>query len=236
MTTKEGVRVLDSTTSRRLTGLRTLLSAWGPAEGRRYPWRESDNVYLRLIAEVLLQRTRADAVADLWPDFVRAFPTPDRLANATENAISSAIEPLGLAQKRASYLKRLGQGLTDLGTVPTDIAALSLLPGVGPYSASAFLTSWQGTRTAPVDSNIRRVLGRVALGIGIASEKEAAVLVERLLSRGDATTILHGLLDFGNSPCRPRRPLCDTCPGRSFCVFGQQDRTQLQTDGPARIR
>src|SRR5262245_59645876 len=131
--------LLDATLARRLARLRTTLEAWGPIKGRTYPWRQSDNAYLRLIAEVLLQRTRADAVAAIWPTFVRTFGTPDVLAAASEEQIALVIGPLGLAGKRARYLKHLGQGIAQVGTVPTDPLTLEALPGVGPYSAAAFL-------------------------------------------------------------------------------------------------
>ena len=198
-----------------------MLAAWGTKEGRTYPWRESSDPYLRLLAEVLLQRTRADAVASIWPSFVTDFGTPDRLAAASEDRIALAIRPLGLSRKRASYLKRLGAELSGSSKLPADLVGLSALPGVGPYSAAAFLTSWRGERTAPVDANVRRVLGRVALGIDAADRHRAAMLVERLLSQGDASAILYALLDFGAAPCRPRRPLCDRCPAGSFCAYGR---------------
>jgi A/G-specific adenine glycosylase len=226
MTNTTGHGLAGSTGSRRLARLRASLGAWGPAEGRMYPWRESPDPYLRLVAEVLLQRTRADAVASVWPGFVRSFPTPERLARVAEDRIALTIRPLGLVRKRARYLKRLAEALTESGAVPTDLGTLSALPGVGPYSAAAFLTSWRGVRTAPVDANIRRVLGRVALGVETADEQEAKTLVKRLLSRGDATTILYALLDLGNAPCRPRRPECGRCPARSFCLFGRRELTR----------
>jgi A/G-specific adenine glycosylase len=174
------------------------------------------------MAEVLLQRTRADAVAGVWSKFVHAFGAPEYLAAASEEEIALVIEPLGLARKRAGYLKDLGRALTEIDTVTTDPSTLLALPGVGPYSAAAFLTSWRGTRTAPVDANIRRVIGRVVLGIDMADRQETEILVRRLLARGDAAAILHAVLDFGASPCRPRRPLCEGCPAGSFCLFWQQ--------------
>lgn len=216
--------------TRRLARLRTVLEGWGPTEGRTYPWRQCHDPYLRLIAEVLLQRTRADAVAQTWPRFVHTFRTPECLAAASEEEIALAVAPLGLARKRAGYLKDLGRSLTEIGTIPTDTAALVALPGVGPYSAAAFLTSWRGTRTAPVDANIRRVIGRAVLGIDVAHRRETEILVGRLLARGEATTILHALLDFGASPCRPRHPQCEGCPARSFCLFWQ--RTAASGPGP----
>jgi A/G-specific adenine glycosylase len=224
MSGADGDPVSGAATARRVTRLRRVLTIWGPAEGRVFPWRESGDPYLRLLAEVLLQRTRAETVASVWPVIVRKFPTPERLAAASEDRIASTIRPLGLERKRAGYLKRLGEALRQSGVVPRKLADLTALPGVGPYSAGAFLASWHGDRTAPVDTNVQRVLGRVALGLDAAGRRSATALVERLLSRGDTATVLYALLDFGSAPCRPRRPLCESCPARSFCAFGRLQR------------
>lgn len=220
MTATHGGRPPAITTAMQIARLRRMLVAWGPVEGRTYPWRTSSDDYLRLLAEVLLQRTRAGAVAAVWPLVVRSFPTARRLAAATDEELILTVRPLGLGLKRARYLKHLGESLVQLGTVPTNFAELGSLPGVGPYSAGAFLASSRGERTAPVDANVRRVLGRVAMGVVTADRKVASTLVSRLLSRGDATVVFHALLDFGSSPCRPRQPLCGSCPGRSFCLYG----------------
>jgi len=108
----------------------------------------------------LLQRTRADAVADLYDDFFATFPDPHALANASIDAVEEAIYPLGL-QWRARYLSRLGGALAETnGVVRETRAEIEKLPGVGPYAAGAFLAMHRRQHASFVDANIVRLLGR----------------------------------------------------------------------------
>src|SRR3990172_1079833 len=211
-----------ASSSRQIARLRWVLQSWGPSAGRRYPWRVCDDAYQRLLAEVLLQRPRADPVAAVWNDVVVAYPSPSHLASASEGEIARVIRPLGLVNKRTAYLKKLGAALVEAGRIPEDAEELSRMAGIGRYSAAAFLVSWKGARAKPVDANVRRVLGRVAIGESV-NESDAEALVQQLLSRGDPATLLFGLLDLGARPCRPRNPICAQCPARLFCRFATRD-------------
>lgn len=223
----------------RLAQLRLCLGTWDELQRRSFPWRDVDNAYLRLVAEVLLQRTRADAVNGLWNAFVREFGSPERLAGASEDHLAGLIAPLGLAAKRARYLKMLGQEIVALGGVPLEAKVLSGLSGIGPYSSAAFLTSWLGIATAPVDINVRRVLGRSILGVHVAGRGETRELVGQLLEQGEPRAVLFALLDLGSYPCRPRGPRCGECPARSACLFAQQiaagqpDPRPMAVDSPS---
>lgn len=218
---------------RRVAKLRKVLESWGPSSGRTFPWRHAEDAYQRLLAEVLLQRTRADAVASVWREVVYEFPTAFHLASASEAKIEETIRSLGLSRKRTPYLKNLGRALVEAGEIPLDLGALSRLTGIGSYSAAAFLISWKGFRGAPVDSNTRRVLGRVVLGVHAADRETTRVLANRLMARGVPATLLFGLLDLGARPCRPRRPMCDRCPAQSFCMYASR-RTTSEVMDPAR--
>jgi A/G-specific adenine glycosylase len=203
-----------------IAALRPVLHTWGSSAGRRYPWRACGDPYQRLLAEVLLQRTRADAVAGVWADVIEAFPSPSDLSIATEANIAQVIRPLGFANKRAAYLKSMGRDLVSLGRVPDDISALLRIAGIGSYSAGAFLISWNAIRASPVDCNVRRVLGRVAFGVNSTDSATAGILMTELLKTGDPATLLFAVIDLGSRPCRPRHPLCDECPAQSFCCYG----------------
>src|SRR5688500_1453567 len=84
------------------------LLRWFKRHGRRFPWREeSATVYVKILSEVLLQRTRAEVVAGFLPEFVRQFPSWDVLATATEEDLRRYLQPIGLWRRRAASLERL---------------------------------------------------------------------------------------------------------------------------------
>jgi adenine-specific DNA glycosylase len=57
---------------------------WGPAHYQAFPWRQNDvPAWQGLVAEVLLQRTRAAQAARAFERFRCSYATPEALAEAT---------------------------------------------------------------------------------------------------------------------------------------------------------
>jgi A/G-specific adenine glycosylase len=103
------------------------------------------------------------------------------------------------------------------GVVPDDLAALTALPGVGPYTARAVLAFAFGRSAAPVDTNIARVLARLVAGRPLG-RAEAQRLADDLVP-DDAATWSSALMDLGASVCRARSPRCDACPVPDRCAW-----------------
>src|SRR5216117_2863097 len=97
--------------------------------------------------------------------------------------------------RRWSAVARYGRRLPD------DAAALQRLPGIGPYTAGAVLSFAYGRDAAVLDTNVRRVLGRVFLGprrlARVRGEKTLWDLAEALVPRGRAYDFNQALMDFG---------------------------------------
>ena len=200
---------------------RTLLR-WYGLNARQFPWRETDDPYLILLSEVLLQRTQAPQVKGNYQTIAVALPTPRALAKAPLAAIQESLRPLGLA-KRAVTLKRMGEELLARygGRVPSGIADLMSLPGVGRYIATATAAFAAGSRVAVVDANVIRLLSRF-FGVSWAKKRprdDPTVwrLAESLLPRSRAAVYNRALIDFAALVCRPRSPHCPDCPLRRKC-------------------
>jgi len=180
----------------------------------------SSRAYEVLIGEVLLQRTRAESVASVFPSFIQRWPDPASLGRARVSSIRSVIRPLGLA-KRAPVLKALGQALETLDPSQMEPEALLKLPGVGPYAAHAVPVFSAGVDLPVVDWVIARVLRRY---FGLAAtqrpnaDRQLWDLARSLAEPGRAAELWLGTLDFAAAVCLPR-PACHTCPLASTCTF-----------------
>ena len=74
------------------------LEEWYSDSGRKYPWRKSTEPLFRvLVSEILLQRTRADAVAQVYGRFFERFPTWTDLSVARLAEIEEQLKPHGVA-------------------------------------------------------------------------------------------------------------------------------------------
>jgi len=60
---------------------------WLEANGRKFLWRATTDPWGVYIAEILLQRTHANAVKEVYPNFINQYPGPEKLATAAEGYI-----------------------------------------------------------------------------------------------------------------------------------------------------
>lgn len=195
---------------------------WFDETGRSLPFRGSGDPYAILVSEVMAQQTQISRVADAWAVFLAAFPSVRALADAQAADVLRAWRGLGY-NRRALNLQRAARAIVDDhgGEVPSSLADLERLPGVGPYTARAVASLAFGQRVGPVDTNVRRVLQRVFAA-------DAPLPPARLQGVADAVAPAdrpadwnHALMDIGATICRPARPRCGECPLRPWCAFAE---------------
>src|ERR1700746_3989023 len=88
---------------------RNKLLAWYDAHARDLPWRESRDPYRVWVSEIMLQQTRVAAVLERYHEFLRRFPTVQKLAAAREVSVLAAWSGLGY-YRRARMLHAAAKG------------------------------------------------------------------------------------------------------------------------------
>jgi A/G-specific adenine glycosylase len=209
------------------------LLAWYARRKRDLPWRAAPDPYGVLVAEFMLQQTQADRVAPRYLAFRRQFPDFAALAAASRAEVLRAWSGLGY-NMRALRLQAVAREVVARygGALPSDVAALQGLHGVGRYTAGAIAAFAFGQDVATVDTNIRRVLQRLALGVDAAhdlAEKGVWALAERSLPAGRAADWNQALMDLGATICTARAPACPYCPLEAHCAAR---REHLRTGAP----
>ena len=154
------------------------------------------------------------------------FPTVVTLAEAPVADVLRAWAGLGY-NRRALALHRAARVIVEQhrGEVPSSVEALEALPGVGPYTARAVAAIAFGLPVGAVDTNVRRVLGRVAAG-GAEAFSGAAMqaLADAVVPAGRAGAWTHALMDVGARVCRAARPVCTDCPADAWCRYAAGER------------
>lgn len=203
---------------------RTLLR-WYRESGRDLPWRHTRDPYKVLVSEIMLQQTQVDRVIPKYQAFLKTFPTVERLARASRSRVIQLWAGLGY-NRRAVYLHEAAKKvLRDFrGVVPTTIDELSTLPGVGEYTAGAVAAFSGGSTAAFLDTNIKRILGRLFFNVKqkrIPPELDLAAYAQPLIptQKDDAYFWHHALMDLGATICVARTPKCEVCPLRTSCLF-----------------
>ena len=196
---------------------------WLAANGRILPWRGVRDPYAVLVSEVMLQQTQAERVIPKYEAFMAAFPTLRGLAAAEPAAVIRQWAGMGY-NRRAVHLSALARRVVTErgGRLPETAAELRELPGVGPYTAAAVACFAFGERVAALDTNVIRVLSRVAYGVNAPARADVAPLADALLPSDDSTITPadwhQALMDVGATVCGARRPDCPRCPFRGQCA------------------
>ena len=213
-----------------VTAFRRALLSWYDAEGRSLPWRAhprsrrggdpAPDPYQVWLSEVMLQQTTIAHGTPYWRRFTRAFPTVCDLARAPSEEVMGMWAGLGYYARARNLHACARTVCEDFGGIfPTDEATLLKLPGIGPYTAAAVAAICGGQATNVVDGNVERVVSRLfAVETPLPKARPELRRLAATLVRGDRPQDYpQALMDLGATVCRPRTPLCDDCPVRSWC-------------------
>lgn len=211
-----------------ITFFREQLLEWAEAFGREFPWREAQDPYHILIAEMMLRRTRAQQVVPVYLTFLERFPTVAELASADEDEVARLLWPLGLAWRAANFRQMARQVVEEeVGQIPRQRARLLALTGVGDYVASAVRCVGFGEPDVLVDTNTVRVAGRYhGFPTHAESRRNPTVraAVAQLIDPSTARAGNLALLDFAAIICRAPEPLCEQCPMTVHCEWFRTNR------------
>jgi A/G-specific adenine glycosylase len=211
---------------------------WYRTWARGLPFRSTADPYAILVSEAMAQQTQAARAGDAWIGFMTRFPTVESLASAQLADVLRAWRGLGYNRRAVSLWKAARRIVAELGgEVPADIDALQTLPGVGPYTARAVAAIAFGRPVGAVDTNVRRVLGRIIEGDdGRLTTGQLQDLADAVVPRDRPGSWTHALMDLGATLCRPRRPRCDECPAAPWCSYAATDRGRGHGSQPATTR
>ena len=188
---------------------------WSASARRDFPWRRAGREsYELVVAEVLLQQTRAEQVGSIFGAVIERCPDWPDLATIPISDLEDLLRPLGLQKRRANSLHALAREVVESG-FPSTAADLEKLPGIGQYMARAIATQLFDEIAAPIDTNVARVLERVfgpRTLSDIRYDPGLQGLALRLVPHTNPSGYFVAILDFASLVCRPRVPLCNDCP------------------------
>ncbi len=185
--------------------MRDALLDWYARERRDLPWRRTSDPYAILVSEVMLQQTQVARVVPRFEAWLARWPDADALAAAPRADVVAGWVGLGY-NTRAVRLREACRAVARDGW-PRTAAGLRALPGIGPYTAAAVASFAFGEQVAAVDTNVRRVAGRLGRGTP-----------EALLPAGRAHDWNQAMMELGATVCGARAARCGQCPVAAWCA------------------
>lgn len=206
----------------RLAVVHATLLGWYARAGRDLPWRRTRDPYAILVAEIMLQQTQVDRVIPKYHQFLAAFPTLAALAAASVADAIRLWTGLGY-NRRAVRLHAIARTAVERlgGSLPPTPEGLQELEGLGVYTANAVASFAFDAQVAVVDTNVRRVLGRLfadAIGLEPTPGPPLQRFANSVLPPGRAYAWNQALMDLGATICTARAPNHTACPLAEYCV------------------
>jgi len=205
------------------------LLKWYKESGRRFYWRRKGLTnYQYVIAEVLLQRTKAETVAKFFPNFIKEFPNWKAIVAADVKRIEEYLRPVGLYTQRSARLKKLAEEMVKRnGVLPRDRTELESIPFMGQYIANAVELVIFNQPSPLVDVNMARVLERFFGPRAMADIRYDPYLQNlsyKIVEHENAKQINWAVLDFAAGVCKASSPIHSACPIKDQCKFYRKSK------------
>ncbi len=172
-----------------------------------------------LVATVLSAQCTDAAVNRATPALFARFRTAADYAAASQTEMEQALQSINFFRTKAKALIGLGRALEErhAGEVPTEMEALTALPGVGRKTANVVRgVAFGEADGVVVDTHVKRVGRRLGL-----THSADPVRIEQdllaLLPEDARVVFTHRIIDHGRSICTARRPYCERCPLAELC-------------------
>lgn len=198
------------------------LLEWSQNHFSGLPWREGRNPYRTLVSEIMLQQTTVGTVLKHYQRFLDTFPDISSLSKASTQEVIKAWEGLGY-YRRARNLHAAANEIMSQhkGIVPSSYKKLTLIKGIGDYTASAVLSLCFGEKMLAFDANVERVLSRFFRSTLDKGPKNILSLKEigskEFKDCTDFGALNEALMDIGRNFCTARKAHCETCCLNTQC-------------------
>jgi endonuclease III len=164
------------------------------------------------VATILSAQSTDKGVNLTTPALFRKYRTAVDYARADRTELEELVRPTGFYRNKANSLIRLGQELVERfdGEVPSTMAELVTLPGVGRKTANVILGNAFDVPGITVDTHFGRLVRRWRW-----TTEDDPVKVEHavgeLIERSEWTLLSHRVIFHGRRVCHARKPACGVC-------------------------
>ncbi|MDA0989787.1 MAG: endonuclease III [Verrucomicrobia bacterium] len=179
---------------------------------------QTEDPFKILVAVLLSARTKDETTAVVCDRLFATVNNPEDLRNLSIKQIEELIYPIGFYHTKAKHLKQLPDALDTKfdGVIPQTIDELCELPGVGRKTANLVMINAFDKYGMCVDIHVHRISNRLGL-IRTKDPYDTEMALRDLLPKRYWKTWNRHLVSFGQTQCKPIRPVCATCPIHRFC-------------------
>jgi len=172
------------------------------------------NAFELLIATILSAQCTDKRINMITPTLFRLFPTPQKMAQASQLEIEKIIKSAGFYRQKAKSLISTSQSLVEKfgGEVPHSMEELTQLRGVARKTANVVLgDAFNISEGIVVDTHVKRI----SQILGLTKQVDPGKIEQDLCKQVPRELWIkfpHWLILHGRKTCVARRPNCLQCP------------------------
>lgn len=179
---------------------------------------EHRNPYELLAATILSAQCTDERVNMVTPHLFARYPTPQDLAVARPADVEEIIRSTGFYNNKTKSLIGMATGVVERfgGEVPSRMADLVTLPGVGRKTANVLRSVAMDLPGLPVDTHV----GRLSLRIGLTTETDPVKVeleLNQMVPAAERGVFSLRMILHGRAVCPARKPRCADCVLADFC-------------------
>jgi len=177
--------------------------------------------YELLVAVILSAQCTDKRVNVITIDFFKSFPTVETLAEGSVAHIFELIKSCSYPNNKAKHLQGMARTLLSEfdGVMPSDIADLQKLPGVGRKTANVIASVVFNKPAMAVDTHVFRVSARIGLTTNSKTPLDTEFQLVKHIPEEIIPLAHHWLILHGRYVCLARKPKCEECGLTAFCKF-----------------
>ena len=172
-----------------------------------------------LVATILSAQCTDKRVNMVTPVLFSRYATVEALAAARQEDVEEIIKSTGFFRNKAKSIIGMAGAVVERhgGEVPSTLAELVTLPGVGRKTANVILgNAFDVNEGVVVDTHV----GRLAMRLGLTSETDPVKVEQELMGlfpRDRWTMLAHLLIFHGRRVCEAKVPRCGVCTLADVC-------------------
>jgi len=172
-----------------------------------------------LVATILSAQSTDKMINKITPALFEKYPDPKAFAEASLAELEQDIKSSGFFHNKAANIIGAARGVVSRfgGVVPSDMADMLTLPGVGRKTANVVLHNAFGlVEGIAVDTHVKRLTER----LGLTSNTDPVKIEQDLMALLPRTywgDFSYYLIDHGRAVCDAKKPHCPECVLKDIC-------------------
>jgi endonuclease III len=187
-------------------------------KGKKHPL-DYHSPYELVVMVVLSAQDSDRHINEVAPTFFSAFPNMAALARADSESLFPIINKVRNFGNKTKWLLELAHTIKEDKSIPTDMVALTALPGIGRKSANVIMRELgMKAEGIIVDLHVVRVAPRLGIATGTDPKKLEKQMME-VLDQNDWGEVGMAISFLGRETCRPTNPKCSACVMNEVCAY-----------------